>query len=68
MFGICQVSAFESIISKGAKVAETDLLSLVELLMNQLLRLDGITGDGDVKLQRKMQVMLDPFCFCLTSS
>nr|AFK36471.1 unknown [Lotus japonicus] len=51
-----RVSAFESIISKGAKVAETDLLSLVELLMNQLLRLDGITGDGDVKLQRKMQV------------
>lgn len=24
--------------------------------MNQLLKLDGISGEGDVKLQRKMQV------------
>ncbi|KAK7279995.1 hypothetical protein RJT34_25057 [Clitoria ternatea] len=51
-----QVSALESIISKGGKVAETDVLSLIELLMNQLLKLDGIVADGDVKLQRKMQV------------
>ncbi|XP_061348851.1 BAG family molecular chaperone regulator 1-like isoform X2 [Gastrolobium bilobum] len=51
-----RVSAFESIISKGGKVVETDFLSLIELLMNQLIKLDGITADGDVKLQRKMQV------------
>ncbi|XP_027366030.1 BAG family molecular chaperone regulator 1-like [Abrus precatorius] len=51
-----QVSALESIISKGGKVTETDVLSLIELLMNQLLKLDGIMADGDVKLQRKMQV------------
>lgn len=51
-----QVSALESIITKGAKVAETDMLNLIELLMNQLLKLDGIVADGDVKLQRKMQV------------
>ncbi|KAJ7970008.1 BAG family molecular chaperone regulator-like protein [Quillaja saponaria] len=51
-----RVSAFESIISKGGKVVETDVLNLTELLMNQLLKLDGITADGDVKLQRKMQV------------
>ncbi|XP_027358000.1 BAG family molecular chaperone regulator 3-like isoform X2 [Abrus precatorius] len=51
-----RVSALESIISKGGKVAETDVLSLIELLMNQLLKLDGIMADGDVKLQRKMQV------------
>ncbi|XP_015867555.3 BAG family molecular chaperone regulator 1 [Ziziphus jujuba] len=51
-----RVSALESIISKGAKVAETDVLNLIELLMNQLLKLDGIIADGDVKLQRKMQV------------
>ncbi|KHN31535.1 BAG family molecular chaperone regulator 1 [Glycine soja] len=51
-----RVSAFESIISKGGKVVETDLLNLIELLMNQLLKLDGIVADGDVKLQRKMQV------------
>ncbi|XP_060203541.1 BAG family molecular chaperone regulator 1 [Lycium barbarum] len=51
-----QVSAFESIISKGAKVAEKDLVNVIELLMNQLLKLDGIVAEGDVKLQRKMQV------------
>jgi len=38
---------------------ETDLLNLIELLMNQLLKLDGIVADGDVKLQRKMQVMIE---------
>lgn len=51
-----QVSAIETVISKGGKVAEKDVVNLIELLMNQLLKLDGITADGDVKLQRKMQV------------
>ncbi|KAK5782610.1 BAG family molecular chaperone regulator 3 [Gossypium arboreum] len=51
-----QVSAYESIISKGGKVNEKDVVNLIELLMNQLLKLDGIMADGDVKLQRKMQV------------
>ncbi|CAI0546987.1 unnamed protein product [Linum tenue] len=51
-----RVSALESVIGKGGKVAEKDVLSLIELLMNELLKLDGIMGDGDVKLQRKLQV------------
>ncbi|KAE8664010.1 BAG family molecular chaperone regulator 1 [Hibiscus syriacus] len=51
-----QVKTLESIISKGGKVAEKDLISLIEQLMNQLLKLDGIMADGDAKLQRKMQV------------
>ncbi|XP_062153583.1 BAG family molecular chaperone regulator 1 [Alnus glutinosa] len=51
-----QVSALESVINKGGKVAETNVLTLIELLMSQLLKLDGIMADGDVKLQRKMQV------------
>ncbi|KAJ8752975.1 hypothetical protein K2173_008710 [Erythroxylum novogranatense] len=51
-----QVSALESIITKGGKVAEKSVISVIELLMNQLLKLDGIVADGDVKLQRKMQV------------
>lgn len=33
-------------------------MNLIELLMNQLLKLDGINGEGDVKLQRKMQVYI----------
>ena len=45
-------------ICKGGKVAENDVLNLIDLLMNELLKLDAIMGDGDVKLQRKMQVWL----------
>jgi hypothetical protein len=44
---------------------ESDVLGLIELLMNQLLKLDGIIADGDVKLQRKMQVIFYAFCTCL---
>ncbi|XP_016485319.1 BAG family molecular chaperone regulator 1-like [Nicotiana tabacum] len=51
-----QVSALESIISKGGRVVEKDLINLIELLMNQLVQLDGIIAEGDVKLQRKNQV------------
>ncbi|KAI8546600.1 hypothetical protein RHMOL_Rhmol07G0131600 [Rhododendron molle] len=53
-----QVSAIESVISKGGKVAEKNVLNLIELLLNEQLKLDTIiTTDGDVKLQRKMQVV-----------
>ena len=51
------MSALESVISKGGKVAEKQVLSLTELLMNELLKLDGIVADGDVKLQRRLQVI-----------
>lgn len=52
-----QVASLDSVISsKGGKVAESELVGLIELLMNQLLKLDGVIADGDVKLQRKMQV------------
>lgn len=51
-----QVSALGSVISKGGQVAEKQVLTLIELLMNQLLKLDAIIADGDVKLQRRMQV------------
>ncbi|KAL3645273.1 hypothetical protein CASFOL_010453 [Castilleja foliolosa] len=51
-----QVSSLETVISKGGKVVEKDVVNVIESLMNQLLRLDGIIAEGDVKLQRKMQV------------
>lgn len=51
-----QVAATESEISAGKKVMESVVLNLIELLMTQLIKLDGITADGDVKLQRRMQV------------
>ena len=52
-----QVSALESVISKGGKVVENDVLNLIELLMTQLIKLDGVIAEGDVKLQWKMQVL-----------
>lgn len=58
-----QVSDLESVISKGGKVAENDVLNLIELLMTQLIKLDGIIADGDVKLQRTMQVFFLYFLF-----
>ncbi|KAL4188190.1 hypothetical protein AMTRI_Chr09g42860 [Amborella trichopoda] len=51
-----QVGSLESVISRGGKVAENEVLGLIELLMNQLLKLDGVVADGDVKLQRRIQV------------
>ncbi|KAL3498776.1 hypothetical protein ACH5RR_041508 [Cinchona calisaya] len=51
-----QVAATELEISGGKKVMESVILNLIELLMTQLIKLDGITADGDVKLQRRMQV------------
>ncbi|GAA0164552.1 chaperone [Lithospermum erythrorhizon] len=51
-----QVASVEMDINGGKKVMETTILSLTEHLMNQLIKLDGISADGDVKLQRKMQV------------
>ncbi|KAG1362318.1 BAG family molecular chaperone regulator 1 [Cocos nucifera] len=50
-----QVSALEASISKGGKVPEKDVLNLIELLMTQLVKLDGVVADGDLKLQRRMQ-------------
>ncbi|XP_073016569.1 BAG family molecular chaperone regulator 2-like [Primulina eburnea] len=51
-----KVSALETVVSRGGKVVEKDVVDLIELLMNQLLKLDGIVADGDVKLQSKIQV------------
>ncbi|KAK6137533.1 hypothetical protein DH2020_028718 [Rehmannia glutinosa] len=51
-----QVASIELEINGGKKVVETVLLNLIELLMTQLIKLDGISADGDVKLQRRMQV------------
>ncbi|XP_020871894.1 BAG family molecular chaperone regulator 2 isoform X1 [Arabidopsis lyrata subsp. lyrata] len=50
-----QLSAFDSVIGKGGKVEEKNLENLMEMLMNQLAKLDAISGDGDVKLKKKMQ-------------
>ncbi|KAL8509700.1 hypothetical protein ACS0TY_016786 [Phlomoides rotata] len=40
-----QVSTLETVISKGGKVVEKDVVNLIQLLMNQFLKLDSITAD-----------------------
>ncbi|CAE6254208.1 unnamed protein product [Arabidopsis arenosa] len=50
-----QLSAFDTVIGKGGKVEEKNLENLMEMLMNQLVKLDAISGDGDIKLKKKMQ-------------
>lgn len=51
-----KVSALESVISKGGKVADKTVSDLIDLLMNHLLKLDEIKVDGDVNRQKKLQV------------
>lgn len=51
-----QVSALEAIVNKGGRVVDQDVVRLIELLMNELLKLDGVVADGDVKQQRRLQV------------
>lgn len=50
------VSVLELKISKGEKVEEKELENLTELLMMQVIKLDGIAIDGDLKSQRRIQV------------
>ncbi|XP_073047046.1 BAG family molecular chaperone regulator 3-like [Primulina eburnea] len=51
-----QVASIETTINSGKKVEEIVLLNLIESLMIQLINLDGISADGEIKLQRRMQV------------
>jgi hypothetical protein len=47
-----QVSALETIINKGGRVVEADVVALTEVLMNELVKLKA---DGDIKAQRRIQ-------------
>ncbi|KAL5211770.1 hypothetical protein ABZP36_022617 [Zizania latifolia] len=51
-----KVSALDASVRKGEKVAENDVVQVTELLMNELLKLDAVVADGDVKVQRRMLV------------
>jgi hypothetical protein len=51
-----QVAALDASVRKGEKVVETDVVALTEVLMNELVKLDSIAADGEVKAQRRLQV------------
>jgi hypothetical protein len=51
-----KVSVLEASVRKGEKVAEKDVATVTEMLMNELLKLDAVDAGGDVKAQRRVQV------------
>ncbi|KAM7259326.1 hypothetical protein ACFE04_015067 [Oxalis oulophora] len=51
-----KVAGLTSIVHSGTKFANSEYVLLTELLMTQLLKLDAIEGDGEVKLQRRIEV------------
>ncbi|KAM0879492.1 hypothetical protein ACQ4PT_034202 [Festuca glaucescens] len=51
-----KVSVLEASVRKGEKVAEKDVSTVTEMLMNELLKLDAVVAGGDVKAQRRVQV------------
>ncbi|CAM0911745.1 unnamed protein product [Alopecurus aequalis] len=50
-----KVSALETIVNKGGRVVEADVVTLTEALMNELVKLDAVVAEGDVKAQRRIQ-------------
>lgn len=50
------MSALQAIVGKGGKVVEADVVALTEALMTELVKLDAIAADGEVKAQRRLQV------------
>lgn len=51
-----KVNALQSSVHMGAKVEDQEFVSLTELLMTQLLKLDGIEAEGEARVQRRTEV------------
>ncbi|KAI3447808.1 hypothetical protein Pfo_004473 [Paulownia fortunei] len=51
-----QVSALQAAVDSGTKVDDKEIIYLSEMLMRQLLKLDGIEAEGEGKVKRKMEV------------
>lgn len=51
-----QVSAIEKSISDGVKVPEVQIVTLIEMLMKQAIRLESISAEGDASAQKILQV------------
>ncbi|KAI9116174.1 hypothetical protein K1719_013104 [Acacia pycnantha] len=50
------VAALEVAVKCGTNVAENEFLTLSELLMSKLLKLDAIPAEGEARVQRKAEV------------
>ncbi|GJS40572.1 BAG family molecular chaperone regulator 4-like protein [Tanacetum coccineum] len=51
-----QVASLEAVVCSGTQVADKDIVFLTEMLMRQLLKLDGINAEGDGRTLRKSEV------------
>ncbi|XP_072954577.1 BAG family molecular chaperone regulator 4 isoform X2 [Typha angustifolia] len=51
-----EISALESSVHGGKKIAEKEFAVLTEFLMVQLLKLDSIEAEGEAKVQRRIEV------------
>ncbi|GKV06085.1 hypothetical protein SLEP1_g18016 [Rubroshorea leprosula] len=51
-----RVAALEVAVNSGTKLADEEFDMSAELLMRQLLKLDGIEAEGEARLQRKAEV------------
>ncbi|WOL03398.1 BAG family molecular chaperone regulator 1-like [Canna indica] len=50
-----QVTTIEKLITRGNKVAEVQITTLIELLMRQAVKLDSIHTEGDASSQKNLQ-------------
>ncbi|XP_076890943.1 BAG family molecular chaperone regulator 4-like [Bidens hawaiensis] len=51
-----QVVSLETMVCCGTQIQDKDFVYLTEMLMRQLLKLDGIDAEGDGRMQRKLEV------------
>ncbi|GER37942.1 BAG family molecular chaperone regulator 2 [Striga asiatica] len=51
-----QVSSLQALVNRGIKVDDKEIIYLTEMLMRQLLILDGIEAEGEGRVKRKMEV------------
>ncbi|KAG6496588.1 BAG family molecular chaperone regulator 1-like isoform X1 [Zingiber officinale] len=53
-----KVSEMEAMVNQNRKVVDNDVTDLIASLMNELVKLDGIVADGDVNVQRRLQIKM----------
>lgn len=58
------MAALEGVVYGGTQVAEKEFIILSELLMRQLLKLDGIEAEGEGKVLRKHEVSAQCHSVC----
>ncbi|MBA0877549.1 hypothetical protein Goshw_003751 [Gossypium schwendimanii] len=56
-----RVAALEVAVNSGTKVTDEEFVVPAELLMRELLKLDGVEAEGEARLQRKAEVCIVGF-------